>query len=473
MIGPSGTGPIKGSGESPSPYNRRMIWKFSGRAGAAVGLAICLTAFQAWGQQPPATEQPSARPVESPAIPQTAGLPTPAAYPLELFGLLARPAALRGPLTLTPSIAVSEEYNDNIFQDNKRREYDFITTFTPSLMLVVNRPSYQASAGYSFGADIYARESQFDNALDRQNFVASGLYRAAPGLTLTGSDAFALNRNTDLTALQSSSVGRQESWSNTVSAGAAWQVTARNDLTLGASYSVLRFLGTGASTNTGTSGGTSRSTGVDSDTYGFQSSFGHAFTPRLHGTVGYNFTYINLTQNQEDSKTHSPSVGLSYQFTPTLTGAVSGGPAITEAGSKTFISPSGSTSLTQVLQFGSVGVQYNRAVSVAGGFGGTNDTQTASATLTVTTLRPGLVAVFSPAYIESSSVDNRQGSTQVDVKTVTLSLGVTYQVARFTTLFAGYSFLHQRTGSVAAAQHDVDQNRVRFGLQFGYPINFD
>jgi len=52
---------------------------------------------------------------------------------------------------------------------------------------------------------------------------------------------------------------------------------------------------------------------------------------------------------------------------------------------------------------------------------------------------------------------------------------VTYQVARFVNVFGGYTFFQQRTGGASSvtAEVDVDQNRVRFGLQFGYPINFD
>ena len=41
------------------------------------------------------------------------------AYPAELLGLLGPPAE-RGPLTLRPSIAVSEEYDDNVLLDTRR-----------------------------------------------------------------------------------------------------------------------------------------------------------------------------------------------------------------------------------------------------------------------------------------------------------------------------------------------------------------
>src|SRR5213594_1544354 len=232
----------------------------------------------AWGQEAPprgvGAQAPGTATAPAPVPPS---LPI-AAYPLELLGLLI-PGAQRGPVTLTPSISVSEEYNDNIFLDNRNRQWDFITSFSPALTLYVNRPSYQLSAGYSFGADLYAREDRLSNAFDRQNFVATGLYRLTPVLTLTASDAFAFNRNSNVVAPQGFSSGRQASWNNTFTPGMTWQMSPRDSLGLSATYGVLRFEGAG--------------TGADSDTLGFQSNLTHAFTPRFSGIIGYGFTYLN------------------------------------------------------------------------------------------------------------------------------------------------------------------------------------
>ena len=382
--------------------------------------------------------------------------PSLAAYPLELLGLLAPPAQ-RGPVTLMPSIAFSEEYNNNLFLNNQNRQWDLITGFSPAITLLVNRPSFQWSGGYTFTAEMYERESRFNKAFSHQNLLFTSLYQATPRLTLTSFGSFALNRNTNLVASQGVATGRQESFSSTFAPGMTWQMTPRTSLTLGVTDSVLRFEGAGS--------------GRDSDTYGLQSSLNHAFTPRLTGIVGYGFTYLNL-QGQDDSTTHTPTLGISYRLTPTLTGSISGGPAITELGGDRFVSPAGTASLVQVLGFGSASAQYTRSVSAAGGFGGTTDTQSGSGSLTVSTLRRGLLVVFSPAYTTSESVSGRQ-TGQVDVRALTLNLGATYQVARFTSLFLGYTFFQQRTGGSSSVQLDADQDRVRFGLQFGYPINFD
>ena len=363
-------------------------------------------------------------------------------------------------MTLTPSIAISEEYNDNIFLNNANRQSDFITSFAPTLTLYAYRPKYELQAGYSFGADIYAKESALNNAFDRQNFLAAGLYRVSSGLTLSASDSFAYNRNTNLVTAQGFSTGRQQSWSNTFGPAMSWQITPQNTLNLGANYTVLRFLGSGD--------------GVDSDTYGFQSSITHAFTPRFGGILGYGFTYLDA-RGQEASKTHTPSVGLTYQLTPTLSATVSGGPAVTEIGGETTITPAGMASIAQTFSFGSAGLQYSRGVAAAGGFGGTTDTQTASGTLTLNALLRGLVVVFSPSYSRAESVSSQQTGQggRVNVQAFSLGLSALYQIAPYTSLFGGYTFLHQRTGGSSSLQADADQNRVRFGVQFGYPINFN
>src|SRR2546429_2077348 len=160
--------------------------------GAIVGIAICLMASQPRGQEPPpgrpANQPPAPVPEPAPGLQR----PPVGAYPLELLGLLAPPAQ-RGPVTLTPSISVSEEYNDNLFLNNRNRQWDLITGFSPAITLYVNRPSYQLSAGYTFTGELYERESRLNNALNRQNFLLNGSYQATRGVTLTASDSSAMD----------------------------------------------------------------------------------------------------------------------------------------------------------------------------------------------------------------------------------------------------------------------------------------
>jgi len=398
------------------------------------------------------------------------------------LGLLAPPAQ-RGPLTLFPSISVSEEYNDNVHADNRNRASDFITNFSPTVTLQVNRPSYQLNAGYSFTAALYAEGTLPNEAFQSQNFIGSGSWQVARGLTLSASDSFAYNKTaTNLVAVQGFSIGQQESLSNTFSPSLSWQMTRLDTLTLGVTYGVLRFLGGGNGTVQGGGNGT------DSDTYGVNAGLSHIFTQRFSGNIGYSFTYLHFPEcvvvvaggrcvDQPNSSTNSPTIGFNYQLTPTLSTSVNGGAAITERSGRTEVSPAGNASLIQLFSFGTAGLYYNQGVSVAGGFGGSNDTLSLSGLLTLSTLLRNLSVVLGPSYNRSDPLVS-QAPGQFSLWSVSLNLGATYQIARFVSAFGGYTFFVQRSSgsstlSGSSTQANVDQNRVRFGLQFGYPINFD
>jgi len=238
-----------------------------------------------------------------------------------------------------------------------------------------------------------------------------------------------------------------------------WSFGPQRRLDLGATYNLIRFEGQGS--------------GIESDTYGFMSNLNHNFTPRFTGMVGYNFTYIDLRSGHGDnSTTHNPTVGFAYRLTPNLGVSIDGGPAFTNLGSEDFITPGISAGITWRLPFGSASAYYSENVAVAGGFGGPTDSKTVTGTLVVSTLRD-LVVIFSPAWTKAESLSDRQ-IQRVDVGLFTLGLGAAYRLNPYVTFFGGYSFLLQRVGRFSTTQDfDADQNRVKFGVQFGYPFAFD
>jgi len=232
-------------------------------------------------------------------------------------------------------------------------------------------------------------------------------------------------------------------------------------VSLGLNYSVVRFEGS------------QPGAGIESDTYGVLTNLSHAFTPRLTGMIGYNFTYLDLRSGHGDNATtHNPTIGLSYRVTQTLTVSVDGDPSFTSLGSEDFITPQLSAGFTQRLPFGGVSAFYSRAVGVAGGFGGPTDVQTVSGTLAVPTWKD-LIVIFNPIWTKAESLSDRQ-IQRVDVTLFTLGLGAAYRVNRYMTVFGGYSFFRQRVGSNSTTpEFDADQNRVKFGVRFGYPFAFD
>src|SRR5262249_1270796 len=257
------------------------------RIGAIVGAAVWLTAFPGWAQE---TQRPPGQPQQQPTqqdqpqpsrVPPTPGLPAPptaeplpvpqslgvpsfTSYPLELMGLLQAPQA-RGSFVVTPSISLSEEYNDNIFLDNNNRVWDFITEMTPALTLLVNRPTYQIAAGYSFTSNYYAKNTRFNDWFDHQNFIGTGVFRPTQQLTLALSERYVKDFNTNLIAPSGTTAGRQEGWSNDVSGGLGYAFTSQTSMNLGGTYLIQHYSGQA----------------VDSEQYGFVGSVTHGFTQRF------------------------------------------------------------------------------------------------------------------------------------------------------------------------------------------------
>ena len=94
-------------------------------------------------------------------------------------------AARRGPVTITPSISVLGEYNDNVFLSNANKVSDFIVGFVPGITVALESPVYRLIGSYSFTAELYAEQTQLNDAFARQNLRLDGSYRVTPQLTVS------------------------------------------------------------------------------------------------------------------------------------------------------------------------------------------------------------------------------------------------------------------------------------------------
>jgi len=195
------------------------------------------------------------------------------------------------PITLTPTIAVFEEYNDNLFLNNSNRRSDWITAIAPAFTLTGESETYKLTAGYSFAVEEYARETSLNEVFDRQNFLLGGLYRASPRLTLTLTDSYIASVNTNLVSPSGVATGRTRAWSNAVTSGAVWQVTPVTTLRLSGAYVAQRF----------------EQQNLDgSDVYSARGTVERRLTPRLSGTAGYEIAYLDV-ERQRPVTTHTPS----------------------------------------------------------------------------------------------------------------------------------------------------------------------
>jgi hypothetical protein len=368
-------------------------------------------------------------------------------------------AARRGPITITPTLTVIGEYNDNVFQDNNNRVDDFILAFTPGISLAIENPIYRLLGSYSFTSEIYADNTELNDAFARQELRLDGEYRVTPRLTLSLAEAFLISNYTNGVTTEAVSTGRSESTSNTLSGGVAYQVNPRTTLRGRGTWTLLRF---------------EDEASLDSDTYAAEGFVDYALTSRLTGSAGYQFAYFDVEESPGTS-THTPRLGATYRFTPTLTGSLSAGPSIVVTDDDTEVTPAITAAIQYQFAWGSVAAQYDRAVGTSGGLGGTTDNQAIAAILQIDRLVRGLAIQFSPRFTRSTSTFG----DAVDIDTFSLTLQARYEITRWMAAVAGYTFYLQRSSSTVTttagtvSATDVDQNRVFVGLQFGYPFRLD
>jgi hypothetical protein len=381
----------------------------------------------------------------------------PAAPPRIFVGPdLFNPPAQQGWLTLTPSLTLSGEYNDNVLLDSRDRRSDFILGLTPGLTLGVRRPGFRLLAGYNVRGHLFVKESELSGFGKEQRFFSTLFYQVSPRLTLTLSDHFILAKESNVITSAGVSAGRRDSLQNILTPALRWQATATTGFSLLASHRIIRFQDSGRDSDT-----------RDSDTYRAALGVDRRLTARLTGRASFEVAYIDV-KDEPSARTYTPTVGVSYDITPTLRGSVRGGPSIVERSGDTTLSPSLRAALTQAFKFGSLQAGYDRSVTAE--TIGLSDRQAVFASLVVPTLMRGLLLEFTPRYsvVDRDVADTNRNGDGDTIKTLTFNLRAVYQIARNISLIGSYTFFQERRDE----RGDIDQNRIFLGVQYAYPINF-
>lgn len=424
-------------------------------------------------EPPPSVEPgvvpPRITPLGDPAVGEPAviepPITAPSLFPLEIPDLLLPPAP-RGRVILTPSIAASVSYNDNVFRNNDNREWDVISTFSPGVSLLWRQPTFTLIGRYSFGASVHARRSELNRAFDRHNFGLSAAYQLDPRTTLSLANSFIYSsRAQDFEREEDVVVTvRRQSMSYRISPGVTWRATPLTSLRLSGSYSIRRFESETDDPTVGTEVATARG----SEAYRIGGGASHTFTRRLQGSAGYDFALLDV-EDRPETYTHTPRLGLTYQITRRLTGSVSGGPSFVIQEGESTTRVAATATLVRPYRWGAVSARYNRGVTTFGGLGGTAETQSLAGNVAVTTLLRGLSVGFSTRYAISERVGRED--TEREVRTLSLGLSASYVVWRNVSVFGSYRFLYQRTDGTRSL--DIDRNLITLGVSYAYPISFD
>lgn len=190
--------------------------------------------------------------------------------------LLTAGAAHGAEYEFQPSMAVSEEYTDNVFESSTNRVGDYITRTMPGIALSMKAPVLDANLNYLFDYRLYARKSR-DNE-HTHVLAANGRMTVVKNLLfLDASDDYrrvSLDVTRDVTR-ESLFFNQADRNSATVSPYLTLQPGQKSKLKAGYRFVDTRYFD---------------SPGIDKrDHIGF-ADLSYEITPRLSATGGYNFT---------------------------------------------------------------------------------------------------------------------------------------------------------------------------------------
>lgn len=85
-----------------------------------------------------------------------------------------------GEFSFHPSLAVSEEYTDNVYEERDNKRSDFVTRLLPGIAFTYNAPLWDWNLNYAFDYRYYAKHSRSDDTT--HNLNVSGLTRVIKDL---------------------------------------------------------------------------------------------------------------------------------------------------------------------------------------------------------------------------------------------------------------------------------------------------
>jgi predicted porin len=430
---------------------------------ATVTLSVAARAQQL-GQQPgfPGQGQTIQSPQQSPVEPPFSPLfgpytPPPTEGPMDQpatpppfmrkGGKALAPAAQAERLVVTPSILIDEAYTDNVFLDNNFKRSDFITSFTPGLLLGFRTPDFGLGVGYVFTSEIYAKETELTDALARWGASVAAFYNLTPQLRLDFEAGYFEDDNTTGSGIAGVSTGRTKSRGAAASPMLTWQFDPLTTIQLRAAWYTQKF-DQDQFTNVALS---------KYDTYTISPTISRKITPSLTGTFQYQYLFSNVA-NGQDTEYNLILPGIYYQIAPDLSVTLSVGPQIVTKG-QTGTTAAAQFSLTKGFTWGSIGLNASRSQTPTGGVGGSAETINAGLSATITNLvLPGLTLGLSPSYTNSAG-----SGTLGTTSSINLQVLATYPVTRWMAAFLAYNYFRQRTNGTDL--NDVDANRVTAGIQ--------
>ncbi len=225
-------------------------------------------------------------------------------YNLSDSGLLKLTVADRS-LLFTPSIAVNEEYNDNIFETPENKKGEFTTRVMPGFALKYNAPFWDWDVGYNFDYRHYARGSRDDEF--NHNLTANGKLRIIDNfIFLDVSDTYSRISQDVFRNTTASSLFVNQTNQNILSLSPYFILRPSSNMTVKSGY---RYVKTSYSGLSGSSG----SSGVDYEEHGAFVSTSYDLNPKCSLFSNINYSHDDTAQNFSYDR-FTPTIGVHYDY---------------------------------------------------------------------------------------------------------------------------------------------------------------
>lgn len=211
-------------------------------------------------------------------------------------------------VTVTPSISLRGEYDDNIDFTRTNRLDDYAGTVSPGLSFdyITNRLTMQGRT--LFGIVRYADYNEYDR--ENQNHGVSLGYRASERLTVNTDLSYTKDTTLD-TALEETGLVERRSDRETIRAGG------------GLSYAINEVSNAGINYHF-TDSDYELTSYTDSDTHELSLFYDYSFNNRLD-ILTLSSSYRKIDSDEDKTDSYSTSLGLAHTFDPTLRVNVSAG----------------------------------------------------------------------------------------------------------------------------------------------------
>lgn len=367
----------------------------------------------------------------------------PALAALLLAGLLGGGGGLAWAqrITLSPSLTVSEEFDDNILQSSTDRQSDFVTSVSPGLRLTLTEYPWTVTAGASLRGVYYAGRSDLNSSTDNREGSLAVEFRPTARFSASLTDTYVRSFDPgEADPTTGITVGRFASTRNTVTPAMRYQLTPLTDLRLQYSFSVYR---------------SDTPLIQESDTHEASLGLERRFSPTIFGTLRYTFNRFEVERTPARNA-HLPRAGVVYVLSPTIRLSADAGPLFVErADGSTQTTVGGTVEYAQEFQGGRLSLVYDRIAGVSGALAEVVTSQSLTAVVSYSATRT--VAVALDGGVRASDA----AGAATDFLVYTAGIRLDYRILRWLSVNAGYRYFSQddRTGL-----NDVERNVVFIGL---------